>query len=137
MRLFVLLIAMALAACTSHGGVRELTAKELSAVHSAEAFVSRHGYTAAGHPPHLPVENVEVLDPLASREDLVKWRHGTMESKAFGIAKAAPSVSWILFHRPGEPDELRAVRVEETTAVQVVHSRLALEELDWVRVPAH
>lgn len=137
MRLFILFIAMALSACTSHGDVRELTAKELSAVQSAEAFIARHGYTAEGHPANLPVENVEVLDPLASRKDLVKWRRGTMESKAFGIAKAAPGVSWVLFHWPGEPDEIRAVRVEETTAVQVVHSRLELKELDWVHVPAH
>lgn len=128
---------MTLAACASHGGARDLTVMELSAVQSAEAFIARHGYTAEGHPSNLPVEDVEVLDPLASREDLVKWRRGTMEPKAFGIAKAAPGVSWVLFHWPGGPEELRAVRVEETTAVQVVHSRLVLDGLDWVHVPAH
>jgi len=137
MRLFILFIAIALTACASHGGVRELTVKELSAVQSSEAFIARHGYTAEGHPTNLPVENVEVLDPLASRQDLVKWRRGTMESKAFGIAKAAPGVSWVLFRWPGEPDDFRAVRVEETTAVQVVHSRLVLDELDWIHVPVH
>ena len=137
MRLFILFIAMALTACASHGGVRELTAKEQSAVQSSEAFIARHGYTAEGHPTNLPVENVEVLDPLASRQDLVKWRRGTMESKAFGIAKAAPGVSWVLFRWPGEPDDFRAVRVEETTAVQVVHSKLVLDELDWIHVPVH
>jgi len=136
-RLFIPFLAIALTACALHGGARELMATERSAVQSAEAFIARHGYTADGHPTNLPVENVEVLDPIASREDLVKWRRGTMESKAFGIAKAAPGVSWVLFHWPGEPDELRAVRVEETTAVQVVHSRLVLDELDWIHVPAH
>ena len=137
MRIFTLFLAIALTACTSHGDVRELTFSELSSVQSAEAFIARHGYTSEGHPANLPVENVEVLDALSAGEDLVKWRRGTMEPKAFGIAKAAPGISWVLFRWPGEPDEFRAVRTEETTAVQVVHSRLVLDELDWIHVPAH
>ncbi len=135
MRIIIVLIATVLAACASHGEIRELSAKELSAVQSAEEFIARHGYTAAGHPANLPVINVEVLDPLVSRENLIKERYDTMEPKAFGIAKAAPSASWVLFHYPRNPDEIRAVLVKETTAVQVVHSRLTLEELDWIKIP--
>ncbi len=137
MRLAILLFALALTACASLSSSRPPTETELAAVQSAEAFVARHGYTAAGHPAGLPIENVEVLDPIASRDDLVKWRRNTMEPKAFGIAEAAPGVSWVLFHGPGQSNGFRAVRVEGTNAVQVVHSQLILSRLHWVRVPAH
>ena len=137
MRVVILLMALSLTACASLGISRSLTNTEFAAVQSAETFIARHGYTAAGHPAGLPVENVEVLDPIASRDDLVKWRKGTMEPKAFGIAEAAPNVSWVLFRWPGEPEDFRAVRVEGTTAAQVVHSQLVLSGLHWVRVPAH
>ena len=137
MRLAILISALALTACASLGGSRPLTETERAAVQSAETFIARHGYTAAGHPAGLPVENVEVLDPIASRDDLVQWRKNTTEPKAFGIAEAAPGVSWVLFHWPGQPDNFRAVRVEGSSAVQVVHSQLILSRLHWVRVPAH
>jgi hypothetical protein len=136
MRLALFAIALALAACTSLGS-RQLSGTEIAAVQSAEAFVARHGYTSAGHPQDLPVENVEVLDPISSQEDLLAWRRATLESKAFGIAQASPGVSWVLFHRLGEDKDFRAVRVEGTSAVQVVHSQLILSQLHWVPVPIH
>ena len=136
MRQALITIAFVLSACASLGS-RQLSSTEIAAVQSAETFISRHGYTAAGHPQNLPVENVEVLDPLASREELVKWRSATLEPKAFGIAPAAPGVSWVLFHRLGDNNEFRAVRVEDTSAVQVVHSQLILSQLHWAPVPAH
>jgi len=137
MRLAILIFVLTMTACASLGSSRPLTEEERAAVQSAETFIARHGYTAAGHPAGVPVENVEVLDPIASREDLVQWRKNTMESKAFGIAEAAPGVSWVLFHWPGQPKDFRAVRVEGTSAVQVVHSQLILSRLHWVRISAH
>ena len=136
MRLALIAITLALSACASLGN-RQLSGTEIAAVQSAETFIARHGYTAAGHSQNLPVENVEVLDLLSSREELVKWRRASLEPRAFGIAQAAPGVSWVLFHRLGDNTEFRAVRVEGTSAVQVVHSQLILSRLHWVAVPAH
>src|SRR5678816_641543 len=83
MRLALAAVFLAFIGCVSSHS-RPLTTTENRAVQSAEAFIARHGYTATGHPSDLPVENVEVLDPLASREQLVQWRRATLEPRAFG-----------------------------------------------------
>ena len=136
MRLALAAVFLAFIGCVSSHS-RPLTTTENRAVQSAEAFIARHGYTTTGHPSDLPVENVEVLDPLASREQLVQWRRATLEPRAFGIAYAAPGVYWVLFHRLGSENEFRAVRVQGVTPTQVVHSLLILDQLRWKSVPAH
>ena len=137
MRILSLPMVLLLAACASSGDSRPLTVTELTTVQVAELFAARHGYTDSGHPANLSVENVEVLDPLASREELVEWRRGTMEARAFGIAAAGPDASYVLFRWPGRRTAFRAVLVEGDNAVQVVHSSLVLNEMDWIRVPVH
>ena len=130
------LILILLAVSCSTSRVRSLNARELQAVSAAEAFVARHGYTDAGHPPDMPVENVEVLDPLATPEELVEWRRATLEAKAFGVAKGDDGdYFYVLFHRLNDSEAgFRAVLVQGTEAVQVVHSVLRLESLRWVPV---
>lgn len=113
---------------------RPLYRRELSAVHSAEAFIARHGYTEAGHPANLPVENAEVLDSISTREQLVEWRKGTLQSKAFGIAQARNGAYYVYFHRLKDPSSFRAVLVEDGNAVQVAHTPIELDWLPWVPV---
>ncbi|MBH9554033.1 hypothetical protein [Inhella gelatinilytica] len=135
MRALLVSMVVLIAACASLGSTRELTNEENGAVKSAEKFVVRHGLTAAGHAADLPVENIEVMDQFTDRDQLVKHRRGMVEETAFGIASVAPHVYWVLFNRPGDPKEFKAIRVEGVNAIQLVHSRLLLEKLHWVRVP--
>jgi hypothetical protein len=107
---------------------------EARAVEAAEAFVLRHGYTIAGHPDGLPVENAEVLDPLMPRDHLVALRHGMIEPRAFGVARAKPTVYYVYFRHLSSPSSFRAVLVQQGVAVQMVHSHLDINWLPWVRV---
>jgi hypothetical protein len=141
MRHLVIVATALLTACV--GWPRQpLTEEERESIASAEAFVARNGYTAAGHPNDLPVQNAEVLDSVATAEQLIEWRWGTLSSRAFGIVPAATDAYYVLFDRlpsgGGESDEqrsgardFRAVLVQHMQAVQVVHSVLLLSEGDW------
>jgi hypothetical protein len=117
----------------------ELNALEIAAVGSADAVVARHGYTAAGHPSDEPVENVEVLDPVADRADLVNWRKGTLEAHAFAItACQCPSDAYyVFFHTTNKDGGYRAVLVRDGVAVQVVHTQLLLDGWPWKSVPSN
>src|SRR5262245_2831772 len=128
-RLAGLLLASVVASCASS---HPLDATELQAVDAAEAFVLRHGYTVAGHPADKPVENAEVLDLLATREQLVEWRRGTLCAQAFGVAKMDDGAYYVLFDWVKD-DEVgfRAVLVQRGEAVQVVHTVLLLKGLPW------
>lgn len=134
---FSLVLILTVMSCAA-SRVRPLDQRGLQAINAAEAFVARHGYTIAGHPADKPVENVEVLDPLATPEELVAWRRATLEARAFGIVKGDDGDSfYVLFRRLGGPDAgFRAVLVQATEAVQVVHSVLVLEDLHWRPVPS-
>ena len=132
---FVILVA-ALASCVSAPS-KNLSAEEIRAVRSAEAFIARHGYTAGGHPKDLPVENVEVLDPVASPEDLVAWRRNTLEATAFGVTpcECEEDAFYVFFHRVNDSSGFRGVLVEKGEATQVVHSVLKLDGWPWKPVP--
>jgi len=132
MRAVVLGALVTLLCACSHTPHRPLNDGERQAIKSAEVFILRHGHTVAGHPANLPVENAEVLDPIASREELVQWRRGTLEQKAFGVAELEDNLYYVFFHRTADNREFRAVLVQDTEAVQVVHSLLRLEGFSWV-----
>ena len=128
-RIAGLLLALAVVSCASS---RPLDAAELQAVHATEAFVLRHGYTVVGHPADKPVENAEVLDLLATPEQLVEWRRSTLCTQAFGVAKVDDGAYYVLFDwvRDAE-DGFRAVLVQKGEAVQVVHTVMLLKGLPW------
>jgi hypothetical protein len=147
MRLSTFLAATLLGGCATSWSHQPLTEEERQSIASAETFVVRNGYTTAGHPAGLPVQNVEVLDVLATSDELTEWRRGTLRSRAFGIVRAAPSAYYVLFDRLAVASEnevptaveeqhaghkeFRAVLVQHAEAVQVVHSMLLFEEGDW------
>ena len=139
----MLSILMALLAGCAAWSAQPLTEQERQSIASAEAFVARNGYTQAGHPTDLPVVNAEVLDPIATPEQLMEWRRGTLSAKAFGIVRAGSDAYYVLFDRLSSEDEsaalkdapdlrdFRAVLVQHMSAVQVVHSVLSYRESDW------
>jgi hypothetical protein len=139
MRIVVALALLLFTGSCSTWEVRPLQARELEAVSAAEAFIVRHGYTIAGHPSDQPVQNVEVLDDLATPDELVGWRRATLEPHAFGVTRESDGdYCYVLFHRLNDPDAaFRAVLVQGGKPVQVVHSVLRLDGLRWVRVPPH
>lgn len=131
------LATIALASCAATRS-DQLSEKEILAVGSAEEFIARHGYTAAGHPSDLPVEKVESMDIVAEPEQLVEWRRNTLERDAFGITPCLCDTDayYVFFHRIHHADGFRGVLVQDGQAVQVVHSVLKLEGWPWKPVPA-
>lgn len=108
---------------------------ENKAIEQAEIFVARNGYSTKGHPPNLPILRVEIMDVFFTDDELKKKRQNTLEDKAFGVAvepSKTPGSYYILFHKiGGGVGDFRAVLVEHSEAVQMVHSRLNLENLSW------
>lgn len=109
--------------------------EENKAIEQAEIFVARNGYLAKGHPSNLPVLRVEIMDVFLTDDELKKKRQNTLEDKAFGVAiepSRTPDSYYVLFRKiGGGMDDFRAVLVEHSEAVQMVHSRLSLENLSW------
>lgn len=102
------MILMSCAAMPSH----QITTKEVQAVTSAEAFISRHGYTSKGHPKDLPVEDVEVMDGLATPEELIERRRNTLEPIAFGVTPCVCEADayYVFFYRINHADGFRGVQ---------------------------
>ena len=80
--------ALLLSSCGSFGPVTPSRATD-RAVAAAEAFVLRHGLTAAGHPENLPVQRIEYMEGLGSESDadLVKKRLNWVRPHAFAVDK--------------------------------------------------
>ncbi|MCI4569042.1 hypothetical protein [Lysobacter sp. CFH 32150] len=94
---------MALTSCASTRPIT-LTPDTLSVVASAEAFVLRHGLTAAGHPKDLPVERIELLEGFGfeSDQDLIKKRLNWVEPKAFAVDREGRD--WFVLFRTTSGD---------------------------------
>ena len=119
MRLLLLLILL-LSGCASMAA-RELTRQEQEAVRVAEAFVSRNGYTAAGHPADLPVQRVSIFDALESDDELIKSRKGLLGARAIAVEQKDPNVFWVYFPETGHKDSPRIVFVRDGEAQQLFH----------------
>jgi hypothetical protein len=114
-----------------------LDPREASAVHSAEVFVARQGYTVSGHPPDQPVEDVELFDRFTNAATIVAMRQDTLQSRAYGIAQVEPGKYLVLFHRTHGAPGFRAVWVEGTEAITIVHATPSLKGLSVQRVPSN
>jgi hypothetical protein len=120
-------------------GCATISVEEMTAVHAAEAFVVRHGFTDLPHPQDQPVEMVKLLDPVApSAQELLRERHGSIQPKAIGFVREAHRGSYsVLFRATKDPREILGVWVEGGQATQFIHSSFPLNEIDWVAVPAN
>jgi hypothetical protein len=110
---------------------------EASAVHSAEVFVARHGYTVSGHPPDQPVEDIELFDQFTDAATIVAMRRDTLQPRAYGIAQVEPGKYFVLFHRTHGAPGFRAVWVQGTQAITMVHATPTLKGLTVERVPSN
>jgi len=110
-------VLLAIVACQSVG----IPAVELEAVHSAEAFVLRNGYTNAGHPEDLPVLAVEIFDGFSTDQELLEQRRGQLEPQAIGVEDRGEGAYWVYFKSIGSPDRPRIVAVADGEAFQVFH----------------
>jgi hypothetical protein len=135
-RIALIALVLAVAACAALPS-HSLSAKEVQAVNSAEAFILRNGYTVTGHPEGLPVQNVEVLDPIATPEQLIEWRRNTLENHAFGVTPCmcGTDAYYVFFHKIDHANGFRGVLVQNDEAIQVVHSVLILDAWPWRAVP--
>jgi hypothetical protein len=90
------------------------TSGERTAIASAEAFVLRHGYTAAGHPRGLPIVAVDAAERERTTEDRVKSRNGLLKARAFGVVGSGWIGYDVLFeyaHEPPQPGRYFVVYV--------------------------
>jgi len=129
------LLMLALSSCALDSAVLDPT--EASAVHSAEVFVARHGYTSTGHPTDQPVEDVELFDCLTEPGTIVGTRRDTLEPRAYGIARVESGKYLVLFHRTHGTRGFRAVWVEGAKATTMVHATPTLEGLSVQPVPSN
>ena len=91
-------VLSALTSCASTQPVR-LTQDTLDVVSAAEAFVLRHGLTAAGHPKDLPVERIELLERYGfeSDQEILTKRLNWIEPRAFAVDR--DGADWFVLFR--------------------------------------
>ena len=84
-----------------------LTPWERDAIASAEAFVLRNGYTAAGHPIDLPVLANDIEDYAKTPEDIANSRRGLLRTRAVGVVGSKGFGYSVLFEyaQPSPPEQ--------------------------------
>ena len=87
------------------GQALPVTSGEREAIASAENFVFRNGYTAAGHPSHLPVVDTDITDRERTPQETVKLRYGLVKAHAFGVVGTQWTGYDVLFDYAREPPE--------------------------------
>jgi len=112
-----------------------ISPQELQAVHSAEVFVARNGYTTAGHPKDLPVQPVEIFDGLSSDQELIDQRQGQLKPNAIGVEDKDRDVYWVYFESIGRPHSPRIVVVADGEAFQVFHMSYGRPDRSMKRLP--
>ncbi len=131
MRIAILLLLQALSGCVT-SPVTHQDEFAWAAISAAEAFVARHGYTSAGQPEQLQVENVEIFDSLSSPDQIVAARKNSLESLAFGIQSIPGGHDfYVLFRMISQPGRYRAVLVQNGQPVQVLHESFSIKERKW------
>lgn len=103
---------------------RPLSDAELTAVRAAQAFVCRHGLTAAGHPADLPVERIELFDGMYNDQALREHRKGMLEASAFGVAHPTEDNStdyYVHFRVRSHAQSYRDILVVDGVAVRLSH----------------
>jgi hypothetical protein len=105
--------------------VMPIGAAERRAIATAEAYVARHGYTVAGHPPDLPVLQTDVMDALLGSEGAIAARRATLQARAFGVARDWPLSYRVLFEGVDSPMEDRCytiVNIDAGGSADIAHS---------------
>ncbi|NCT66870.1 MAG: hypothetical protein GXC76_04395 [Rhodanobacteraceae bacterium] len=95
-------------------------ASAADAARQAERFIARHGFTDAGHPADLPVENVSLYDMLRSRAELVAQRKGSLKSEAACVRSDEVRYS-VLFQSTQHPQDYFFVAFNPDAAPYVGH----------------
>ncbi len=74
---------------------------EAKAVRTAEEFIARNGYTDL--PPERDRLSHETVERASSVDELLAWRHNTLERKAYGVAhrgRLGTRGGWTVVFRP-------------------------------------
>ena len=128
---YLLVVFIFQLSCT-HNSSSELSLEEIRAVEVAEKYILRHGFTSKGHPEKLPVEYVDVLDPVFTENQIVTKRFNTLQDKATGLVNKK-SVIYILFSRVNEPNDFGVVAVSNSVT-KLLHSTPIPENSNWKRL---
>ena len=91
------------------------------AARQAEQFIARHGFTDAGHPTDLPVENVSIYDMLRSRAELVAQRKGSLHPQAACVRSDDKVRYSVLFQSTRHPQDYFFVAFNPDAAPYVGH----------------
>ena len=76
-----------------------------AAAKEAEHFVTRHGYTASGHPEYQPVVSTSLYDMFYSQDELIARRRSLLNQNATCVRAHANGSHTVLFQSAKEPDE--------------------------------
>jgi len=96
MKLTAHLLILFLAGCFA-ANQKPLAPGAMQAVAKAEKFVVRHGFTAAGHPPGLPMEPISLYDGLFGKEETVAKRKDLLKPRAVCVRSLAEVGHSVLF----------------------------------------
>jgi hypothetical protein len=111
--------------------VMPISAAERRAIATAEAYVARHGYTAAGHPPDLPVLQTDIWDRLLGSEGATAARRDRLQAKAFGVARDWPLSYRVLFEGADSPTAgncYQIVQIDAGGRANMAHSPYCFQE---------
>ena len=129
-RIAILIAALATSSCAALP-VTPNEESKWAAVVAAEAFVARHGYTAAGHPPDQPIVSAEIFDILSSPNALVASRNNTLERRSFGLRSVGDNDHYVLFRMTQDSEKCRVVLVQKEKAVQMLHDPVSVKSQRW------
>ena len=104
---------------------------EAKAVRLAEAFIAQNGYTDL--PPDsnsLVYETIEYADNI---DELLRWRHDTLERKAYGILRESKNApGWTIVFRYKHPDSQQMRRNGRAVTMNVDGSKMRVEHKDFI-----
>lgn len=132
-KLAALLIVLLLAGCTAVTR-KPQSAGALEAMKKAEQFVVRHGFTAAGHPPDLPMERVSLYDGIFGLNAVVAQRKGLLQPRAVCVRHVEGAEYSVMFESAKDAGEYWFVVLPPEGSAWLGHQPLRSIWKDCVRV---
>ena len=128
-RISATILLLLLAVVVAHSQKRRLTQSE--AVALAEQFIVQNGYTDL--PPDKTKLSYETIEWESNVDRMLKERHGTLESRAYGIVRGRKggSAGWTVVFRYTHPIDRRARSTGRAVTMNLDGSEPRLEHVDF------
>ncbi len=109
---------------------------ETQAIDFAEKFIERNGYTNL--PPDKRNLAFESIEWESDADEMLKMRHNTLESKAFGISQSrkGDSVGWTVVFRYKNPSDSQTRKNGRAVTMNPDGSKARVEHVDFILAKA-